>query len=79
MRDLAKGLFSKKGLAIDFVLAVLWFAFFAVTLRENVPSYKEPYVTFFAVSTAGCLTGIFWLSISMFRVVRTDQRLREKD
>ncbi len=79
MSDPAKGLFSKKGLTIDLILAAIWFAFFAVTLRENVPSYTEPYVTFFAVSTAGCLTGIFWLCLSMFRVVRTDQRLREKE
>lgn len=70
-------LVSKRGIVIDLILSGAWFAFFSLALRNYVPSYTEPYVTFFALSTAGCLTGIFWLAISMFRVVLADERSRE--
>ncbi len=72
-------LISRKGALVDLVLSGLWFAFFAVALRDYVPSYQEPFVTFFAVSTAGCMTGIFWLAISMFRVVLVDERRKERE
>lgn len=72
-------LISRKGAIVDLVLSGVWFAFFAVALRDYVPSYKEPFVTFFAVSTAGCMTGIFWLVISMFRVVLVDQERKERE
>lgn len=79
MEEPAEKLVSKRGVVIDLILSGAWFAFFSVALRDYVPSYTEPYVTFFALSTAGCLTGIFWLVISMFRVVRTDERIRNRE
>ena len=79
MSEGEKKLISRKSALIDLVLSGIWFAFFAVVLRDYVPSYKEPFVTFFAVSTAGCLTGIFWLVISMFRVVLVDQKRKERE
>lgn len=79
MTEPTQKLVSKRGMFIDLILSGAWFAFFSVALRDYVPSYTEPYVTFFALSTAGCLTGIFWLVISMFRVVLADERIRNQE
>lgn len=78
MTEPTQRLVSKRGMVIDLILSGAWFAFFSVALKDYVPSYTEPYVTFFALSTAGCLTGIFWLVISMFRVVLADERIRNQ-
>ena len=72
-------LVSRKGLVFDLVITVIWFVFFAVILQPYVPAQTELYRTVFAIFTSACLTGVFWLAINMFRVVRVDQTRRNND
>ena len=72
-------LVSAKGIITDLALVLVFFACFAVYLRPYVPSYKEPFVTVFATATAVCLSAVFWLCLSMFRVILADQRKRARE
>ena len=72
-------LVSRKGLIIDLVLAAIWFVFFAFILRPYVPAQSETTQIAIAIFTSACLTGVFWLALSMFRVVRVDQMQRAND
>ncbi len=78
--DKATGkLVSRTGLIIDLVLAAIWFVFFAYILRPYVPDPSETIQLVIAIVTSSCLTGVFWLALSMFRVVRVDQKQRAND
>ncbi len=79
MEETPKKLISKKGMAIDLVVTVLWFAFFSVALRPYVPAQTETFRAVIAVITAASITGVFYLAINMFRVVRVDQKNRAND
>ncbi len=72
-------LVSRKGLIIDLVLAAMWFVFFAFILRPHVPAQSETYQIVIAIFTSSCLTGVFWIALSMFRVVRVDYMRRAND
>ncbi len=72
-------LISRKGLLFDLVITAIWFATLSVILRPYVPAQTEIYRVVIAIITASCLTGVFWLAISMFRVVRVDQSRRNND
>ena len=72
-------LLSKKGMIFNLVLAGLWFAFFSVILRPYVPAQTETYQVIIAIFTSACLTGVFWMAISMFSVVLADQKNRAND
>jgi len=71
-----KPLISRRRAAFNLVLTILWFAFFSWALRGFVPARTEPNITIFAVLTASCLTGVFWLALNMFSTVLVDQRRR---
>ncbi len=61
-------------LIIDSVLVVVFFAFLFSVLRSHVPSSDPAMIALWAGLAAGCLSGVFWLAIQMFRVVLREQR-----
>jgi hypothetical protein len=64
-------------LAIDLVLVAGFFAFIFSILRSHVPSADPKIINLFAGLTASCMSGVFWLAIQMFRVVRTAHKARD--
>ncbi len=69
---------SPVGLVIDAILVVGFFAFLFSLLKSHVPSNDPKMVFVWAGLTAGCMSGVFWLAIQMFRVVLSAQRLAKK-
>ena len=65
-------------LVIDAILVAGFFGFLFSLLKSHVPSNDPKMVFFWAFLTAGCMSGVFWLAIQMFRVVLTAQRLANK-
>lgn len=72
-------LVTRNGVVIDLILTAIIFCFLSWILRPYVPAQTEVYTNVFAVFTASCLTGLFWLVLQMFRVVYTDMRIRNRD
>ena len=66
---------SPVSLAVDAVLVIGFFAFLFTLLKSHVPSNDPKMVVFWAGLTAGCMSGVFWLAVQMFRVVLKAQRL----
>lgn len=66
---------SPVSLAVDAVLVVGFFTFLFSLLKSHVPSTDPKMVVFWAALTAGCMSGVFWLAVQMFRVVLKAQRL----
>lgn len=66
------------GMVIDAILVIGFFAFLYTLLESHVPSNDPKMVVLFAVLTAGCMSGVFWLAIQMFRVVLSAQLLAKK-
>jgi hypothetical protein len=69
---------SPVGLVVDAILVVGFFAFLFSLLKSHVPSNDPMMVFIWAGLTSGCMSGVFWLAIQMFRVVLTAQRLAKK-
>jgi hypothetical protein len=69
---------SPLGLVIDAILVGSFFAFLFTLLKSHVPSSDPMMIFIWAGLTAGCMSGVFWLAIQMFRVVLTAQRLANK-
>ncbi|RRJ97482.1 hypothetical protein Ga0100231_002820 [Opitutaceae bacterium TAV4] len=61
-------------LVIDGILVVGFFAFMFSILRSHVPSTDPAMIALWAGLAAGCMSGVFWLAIQMFRVVLRAQR-----
>mgnify|MGYP001353210885 CR=1 FL=1 len=72
-------LITRNGVVIDLILTAIIFCFLSWILRPYVPAQTEVYTNVFAVFTASCLSGLFWLVLQMFRVVYTDMRIRNRD
>ena len=74
-----KPLISKKGLVIDLFLTILFFAYMFFVLKPHVPSEDPIAVTIVAGMTSFCMSGVFWMAASMFRVTLVDyNRNKEK-
>jgi len=65
-------LISKKGLIFDLVLTVIFFFFMRDVLIPHVPSQDPTAVNIVASMTSFCMSGVFWLAASMFRVTLVD-------
>ena len=65
-------LISKKGLIFDLVLTVIFFLFMRDVLISHVPSQDPVAVNLVASMTSFCMSGVFWLAASMFRVTLVD-------
>ena len=74
-----KPLISKKGLVVDLFLTILFFAYMFFVLKPHVPSEDPIAVTIVAGMTSFCMSGVFWMAASMFRVTLVDyNRNKEK-
>jgi len=72
-------LVSTKGAVVDLILTIAVFIFFTFVVRPYVPAQTEFYRVLFSLYTAACLAGVFWMAISMFRVVRVDYFRRSRE
>jgi hypothetical protein len=66
--------FSPVSLAVDAVLVIAFFLFLFSLVKVHVPSTDPKMITLWGGLTAGCMSGVFWLCIQMFRVVLKAQR-----
>ena len=74
-----KPLVSKKGIVIDLFLTILFFVYMFFVLKPHVPSEDPIAVTIVAGMTSFCMSGVFWMAASMFRVTLVDyNRSKEK-
>lgn len=69
---------SPVGLVVDAVLVLGFFAYLFCLLKSHVPSNDPKMIFLWAGLTSACMSGVFWLSIQMFRVVLAAQRLAKK-
>ncbi len=76
MNNSENKLIGRGGIVVDIILTIIFFGFFTWILRPYVPAQSEVYVWFFSAFTASCLTGVFYIAVSMFRIVRVDQKNR---
>jgi hypothetical protein len=74
-------LISKKGIAIDLLLTLLFFLFMREVLVPHVPSQDPTAINIVSSMTAFCMSGVFWLAAGMFRVTWVDylQNQPQKD
>ena len=56
-------------LIVDAVLVIGFFDYMFGVLRPHVPSNDPKMIFLWAGLTAGCMSGVFWLALQMFRVV----------
>lgn len=61
-------------LAVDAVLCIVFFLYMYTVVATHVPSKDHRMVLFWGAACSACLTGVFWLSIQMIRVVAKAQR-----
>jgi len=69
---------SPVSLAVDAVLVIGFFLYLFSLLKSHVPSNDIKMVFVWAGLTSACMSGVFWLSIQMFRVVLSAQLLAKK-
>ena len=69
---------SPVSLVIDAILVAGFFGFMFSLLKSHVPSNDPKMIFIWAFLSAGCMSGVIWLAIQMFRVVLTAQRLANK-
>lgn len=70
--------FSVVTLLIDLVLTGIAFAIFYWLVNSHVPSNDPKMVMFWGGLGAACMTGVFWLSLQMLKVVYSFQRNSRK-
>lgn len=72
MSDDQSKLVSRFGILVDLGLTAVFFLFMWVVLGPHVPSDDPSTISWVAAYTSLCLTGVFWLAVSMFRVTLVD-------
>ena len=72
MSDDQSKLVSRLGILVDLGLTAVFFLFMWVVLGPHVPSDDPSTISWVAAYTSLCLTGVFWLAVSMFRVTLVD-------
>ena len=66
-------------LAVDAILVAAFFFFMFSVLKSHVQSEDPTNIRIFAGLSAACMSGVFWLTIQMFRVVyRFQKELKAK-
>ena len=71
-------LVTKKGIATDIALSVLFFLFMREVLVPHVPSQDPDAVLFVSSMTSFCMTGVFWIAANMLRVTWVDYNRGKK-
>lgn len=69
---------SPTSLVVDAILVLGFFVFMFGVLKSHVQSNDPKMICLWAGLATGCLTGVFWLAIQMFRVVLSAQLLAKK-
>ena len=77
MSDDQSKLISPVGILVDLGLTGVFFLFMWGVLGPHVPSDDPTTIRWVAAYTSLCLTGVFWLAASMFRVTLVEY-LRSK-
>ncbi len=70
--------FNVVGLALDLALVAVAFVIFYSLVHSHVPSSDPAMIKFWGALTAGCMSGVFWLALNMFKVVFKFQRQSRK-
>jgi len=65
-------------LLVDAILVIGFFVLMFTLLRPHVPSNSLRDVVIWAGLTSACMSGVFWLTIQMFRVVLRAQLAARK-
>jgi predicted branched-subunit amino acid permease len=71
--------FNPAQIAVDFVLCALFFALIFYYVRSHVMSEDSKMVLIFSTYTTVCVTGVFWMSIQMLRVVAAGEKQIKAD
>lgn len=66
--------FSVVTLIIDLALTAVAFVIFYALVHSHVPSSDPKMIMLWGGLTAGCMAGVFWLAMQMFKVVFVFQR-----
>jgi hypothetical protein len=74
MSEGQKPLVSKKDLVIDAILTVAAFVLFYWIAKSHVPSNDPGDIRMWAAITSACMTGVFWMSWQLLRVVYRRQK-----
>ena len=61
-------------LIVDAILVVVFSVYMFSVLKSHVPSTDPKMILLWGILGTSCLTGVFWLSLQMFRVVLRAQR-----
>ena len=77
MSDDQPKLVSRVGILVDLGATTVFFLFMWSVLGPHVPSDDPTTIRWVAAYTSLCLTGVFWLAASMFRVTLVEY-LRNK-
>jgi hypothetical protein len=69
---------SPIALIIDLVLTAGFFVFIFGVVKPHVTSLESDMANLWGALTAGCMTGVFWLAMQMFKSVLRFQRASRK-
>jgi hypothetical protein len=61
-------------LLVDAVLVIIFSVYMYTVVSTHVPSRDPKMIVIWGLFTTSCLTGVFWLTLQMFRVVLRAQR-----
>mgnify|MGYP001551094737 CR=1 FL=1 len=65
-------------LLVDAVLVIVFFIYMYGVIKTHVPSDDPLMIRCWGAAGAACMSGVFWLSLQMFRVVFRAQRAAKK-
>lgn len=79
MDNMKPKLITKQAVVIDLALTVVFFVWITSILKKHVPWSEagETAVLLGAAYCGACLAGVFWMSLSLFRVTLADQMLQK--
>ena len=81
MDNTKPNLVTKQGAIIDIILTVIFFVIMTNVLKNHVPWVEagEFAVLLGGAYASACLSGVFWLALSLFRVTLSDQVLQKTE
>lgn len=81
MDNTKPNLVTKQGATIDVILTVIFFVAMTNVLKNHVPWVEsgEVAVLLGGAYASACLSGVFWLALSLFRVTLADQILQKSE
>jgi hypothetical protein len=79
MENMKPKLITKHAVILDLILTVVFFVWITSILKKHVPwTEAGPTAVLLGAAYCGaCLSGVFWLALSLFRVTLADQILQK--